>query len=165
MNQINKSRSITGWMIVVSLFVSLAACDSSGSSSSGSGGVQTFSRTAVQGNVSSSSFGGSGGLEGIDVAVGDRSTSTDAAGNFRLTGVPAGEQTIVFSKGGEQASMKINVGAGGTLTISNIKVGRNSAGSPRVSSTPSSSSRPADHDDDSDDDSDERKGSSDKDDD
>ncbi len=160
MNQIKQSKKFIGRIVLALLVFSLAACDSGGSTSTGSDGIQTFSRTAVEGNVSNSSFSG-GDVAGITVSVGDRSTMTDAAGNFQLTEIPTGEQTVVFSKGGEKASMKVNVASGGTLTISNVRVGRNSATGSQSSSSSSSSAAPRDKDDD--DSSDDRKGSSDND--
>jgi len=159
MKQIGQHKRIARRFMVLLLILGLAACDSGGSSSSGSDGIQTLGRTAVTGNVSSSSFSSSGGVSGITVAVGDSTTRTDSAGKFNLSNVPAGSQTIVFSRGGEQAAMKVNVASGGTLTISNVKVGRNSAsgGQSSASSSSSSSSRKGSSD------RDDRKGSSDDD--
>ncbi len=82
-----------GWAALVVIAVAAIAVAGCGGGSEGSGfGPST-------GNISGSLVhAGSGlGLGGITISAGGVTTTTDASGNFTLSGVPVGQQTVAIN--------------------------------------------------------------------
>ena len=62
-------------------------------------------------------------VTGVEVLVGDQSTTTDADGNFTLNDIPTGDQTVTFTQGSSSATYSLeDVVAGGTYTLNDIEV-------------------------------------------
>jgi len=112
-----------GSLLILSLF--LGACGGGSTSSGADGGIIATGRALVAGNVASSTLPGD--LNNITVTIQNRSTSTNSAGTFRLDDVPAGNQKIVFSKGGEASSLAISLQSQSKTTLSNVHISDHSA--------------------------------------
>jgi len=102
------------------LALALSACGGGDTASGADGGIIATGRALVSGNVASSSLPGD--LNNISVNLKERATSTNAAGEFSLGDVAAGEQEIIFSKGGETASLALAIQSQSQTTLNNIHI-------------------------------------------
>ena len=117
-----------GSLLIVSLF--LSACGGGSTSSGADGGIIATGRALVTGNVASSTLPGD--LNNITVTIQNRSTTTNAAGVFRLDDVPAGNQKIVFRKGGEASSLPITLQSQSKTTLNNVHINDQSVSTEKV---------------------------------
>lgn len=97
------------------------ACGGGDTSSGADGGIIATGRALVSGNVASSTLPGD--LNNISVTLKERTTSTNAAGEFTLGDVPAGSQEISFRKGGQTASLALSIQSQSQTTLNNIHIG------------------------------------------
>lgn len=146
-------RSLAFRSLLFVSFLALCACEESGNASTG-GGTESGS-AVVEGNVQSSEL--ADGIDGIEVRVLANRTQTDVDGGFRLAGVPAGNQILVFSKGGQSASLSIMVPAAGTIKLLDVRITGDTVATPaaRPANSTSASSEPVTRDYEDDDDGDE----------
>lgn len=105
-------------LLIVSLF--MGACGGGSTSSGADGGIIATGRALVSGNVASSTLPGD--LNSITVTIQSRSTTTNSAGLFQLDDVPAGQQKIVFSKGGQASSLPLNLQSQSKTTLKNVHI-------------------------------------------
>lgn len=103
------------------LALALSACGGGDTASGADGGIIATGRALVSGNVASSSLPGD--LNQISVNLKERATSTNAAGEFTLGDVAAGDQEIIFSKGGQTASLALSIQSQSQTTLNNIHIG------------------------------------------
>jgi hypothetical protein len=105
-------------LLQAALLGTLAGCGNS-SSSSGSGIVAT-GKGAVDGNVVSSNL--PGGIGGIVISAGSRTTRTDSKGRFNLRDVPIGSQVVHFRSDGKTASLPVEVPDSATVSLKNVRI-------------------------------------------
>lgn len=106
---------------ILILALALSACGGGDTSSGADGGIIATGRALVSGNVASSTLPGD--LNNISVNLKERATSTNAAGEFSLGDVAAGEQEIIFRKGGETARLPLSIQSQSQTTLNNIHIG------------------------------------------
>jgi len=112
------------------LFLFLSACGGGSTSSGADGGIIATGRALVTGNVATSTLPGD--LNDIRVTIQNRSTTTNSAGAFRLDDVPAGDQKMVFSKGGEASSLPLTLQSQSKTTLSNVHIDDDSVSTEKV---------------------------------
>lgn len=148
-----------GWIAgVIAGTLALISCGGGGGSSSGSGGANL---STVQGNVvsvvASSSFQqqpgaqallaalldaiaspayAQAGVSGLTVSIAGQSAVTDGGGNFIVTGVPAGDQTLTINFGTGTASTVISIPPNTVVVVANIVVNGGNAMPGNVAVTP-----------------------------
>lgn len=136
MNSMNKIK-LSGMFLIIALLVS--ACGSSSSNNdNGNGG----SGATLTGDVASfvaslktekkSLFAQIKDLifpiayaaaSGVTVTVGDETTTTDADGNFTLSNIETGDQTITFTQGSDSATYSLDdVDADETFTLNDVSI-------------------------------------------
>ena len=98
----------------------LGACGGGDTASGADGGIIATGRALVNGNVASSTLPGD--LSNISVSLQERSTSTNAAGEFTLGDVAAGDQKMIFSKGGQTASLPLSIQNQSQTTLNDIHI-------------------------------------------
>jgi len=74
------------------IIMSVAAMLFAGCGGGGDGGAQPAQAGSVSGTINYAATGDA--LGGIDVSIGNVTTTTDASGNFTLRNVPVGQQTL-----------------------------------------------------------------------
>ncbi len=99
----------------------LGACGGGDTASGADGGIIATGRALINGNVASSTLPGD--LNNISVSLQERSTSTNAAGEFTLGDVAAGDQKMIFSKGGQTASLSLSIQNQSQTTLNDIHIG------------------------------------------
>ena len=114
-------------------FVLLSACGGDASSDSG-GGIVATGRADVTGNVVESSLPGNRG--GIAVSIRERKTTTDKSGHFTLLGVLAGDQSLVFSKGGQAVTLGVTIPRNSRVSIADIRIKNGAASTNHVDVQP-----------------------------
>jgi len=127
--------TLSGVFLVAALSVS--ACGSSGSSNGGidsgatlQGDVNTFTASLnvekksffvqIKDFLLSSTFAA---VSDVTVAVGDQTTTTDAAGDFTLSNIDTGNQTVTFTQGANSATYSLDgVDVGDTFTLNDVNI-------------------------------------------
>jgi hypothetical protein len=112
-----------------------ASCKESSSSPTSPAASATVTGTVIRGGTTSGATaqGMEIGLSGVTVRVVStgQSATTDASGNFTLTGVASGEVELELKRSDFKVNVKITVPAGSTVAITISIVGSNAAVTPR----------------------------------
>jgi hypothetical protein len=133
--------TLVAFLLVTGLFFS-ATCKESSSSPTAPGSA-IVTGVVVSGDEASGPQGST--LTGVTVRVTrtGQSTQTDGAGNFSLSGVPAGEQEFEFSRSDLNARGAVSVSAGANIAVtasilrrSTVVVTRRGNGGPAPGQTP-----------------------------
>jgi len=105
--------------------LSLEGCGGGSTSSGADGGIIATGRALVNGNVASSTLPGD--LKGIEIKILDRTTLTNANGEFSLDDVAAGNQKMYFAKGGQTASLALAIPSQSQTTLNDVHIDNDTA--------------------------------------